>query len=163
MSGGSITAIQWREWRSPACPLPELLAVGDRKRFVEIADQIIGCFEADREAYHIGAGPGRQSLLVAQLTMRRRRRMQDQAAGVADIGEVREQVHALDQLDPGFVAAFDAESKDRTGTFWQVFSGELVERALLQPGIGDPGDARVVGKELGDTEGILDMAIHTQM
>src|SRR5271166_4905493 len=95
--------------------------------------------------------------------MRRRGGMQYQAAGVADIGEVREQAHALDQLDPGFVAALDAESEDRTGAFWQVFAGEVVKRALLQPSVGNPSDARMIDEELGDPEGIGDMAVHAQM
>src|SRR6516164_5883257 len=163
MSGGSITAIQWFGWRSSGCRHPETLPVGGCKRLVEIADQIVGGFETDREADHVGPGPGGRALLVGQLTMCRRRRMQDQAARVADIGEVREQAHALDQLDAGFVAASDAESEDCAGTFWQVFAAEVVKRALLEPSIGNPSDARMIDEELGDPKGIDDMAVHAQM
>ena len=35
------------------------------ERFVEIADQIFGGFEADREADDVGARPGRHALLIA--------------------------------------------------------------------------------------------------
>src|SRR5215472_5905196 len=76
---------------------------------------------------------------------------------------MREEVHALDQLDPCFVAALDAESEHRSRTLWQVFSGELVKWALLQSGVGDPGHARVVGEKFGDLQRIIDMAVHAQM
>jgi hypothetical protein len=63
--------------------------------------------------------------------MRRRGRVQYQAAGVAEIGEVREQLHTFVQFDPGLVAALDPKGEDRAGAFRQVFPGEVVERALL--------------------------------
>ena len=68
--------------------------------------------------------------------------MQDQAAGVADIGEMREQAHALDQLDPGLEAALDAEGEHRARAFRQVFLRQLVIGAVLEPGVGNPGDLR---------------------
>ena len=80
--------IQWFGWRSSGCRHPETLPVGCCKRRVEIGDQIVGGFEADREANDVGAGASGLTLLVAQLTMRRRSRVQDQAAGIADIGEM---------------------------------------------------------------------------
>src|SRR5271169_6479515 len=163
ISSGSIAAIKWFGWRSSGCRHPETLPVGCCKRLVEIADQVLGGFEADREANDVGGGAGRQALLVGQLAVRRRGGMQNQTAGVADIGEMREQAHALDQLDPGFVAALDAESEDRAGTFWQVFAGEVVKRALLQPSVGNPIDARMIDDDLGDPEGIPDLAVHAQM
>ena len=88
MSGGSITAIQWFGWRSSGCRHPETLPVGGCKRLVEIADQIVGGFETDRQTYDVGSGAGCLALLVGQLTMRRRGRMQNQAPGVADIGQM---------------------------------------------------------------------------
>ncbi len=89
MSVGSITAIQWFGWRSSGLSPPlSTLPVGCCKRLVEIADQVVGGFETDRQANDVGAGAGRQALLVGQLAMRRRGRMQNQTAGVADIGEV---------------------------------------------------------------------------
>ena len=59
MSGGSIMTIQWFGWRSSGCRQPETLPVGCCKRRVEIGDQVLGGFEADREANNVGAGAGR--------------------------------------------------------------------------------------------------------
>lgn len=63
-----------------------------RQRLVEVADQVLGAFEADREADHVRAGAGGLALFVAQLAVHRRGRVQNQAAGIADIREVREQL-----------------------------------------------------------------------
>src|SRR5271169_657287 len=49
------------------CPLLS----GRRQRLVEVADQVFGGFEADREAGDIRAGADRQRLLVARLAVRR--------------------------------------------------------------------------------------------
>ena len=59
--------------------------------------------------------------LGGQLAVRRRGGVQDQAAGVADIGEVREQLDVFDEPDPGLVAALDAEGEDRAGAFGRYF------------------------------------------
>ena len=103
---------------------------------------------------------GRGSLFVGELAMRRRSRVQDQAARVADIGQMREQPHALDQLDAGLVAALDAEGEHRARAFRQILLRELVIRAVLEAGVGNPGDLRVPAQKFGDLERILDMPLH---
>src|SRR5258708_31887285 len=95
--------------------------------------------------------------------MRRGGRVQYQAAGVADIGEVRKQPHALDELYTGFVTALHTEGEDRARTFRKIFSRERIEWAGLQPGIRDPGDARMAGKELRDLLGIGDVPLHAHV
>ena len=62
------------------------------QRLIQIPDQIVGRLEADRQAHDIVAGAGRDALLVGELAVRGRGRVQDQAARVADIGEMREQL-----------------------------------------------------------------------
>src|SRR5207249_2553784 len=83
-----------------------------------------------------------------------------EAAGIAYIGEVGEEAHALDELDAGFEAALDAEGEDGARPFRQVFLRELVIRAGFEPGVGNPGDALVAGEKLGDLLRILDVAVH---
>src|ERR1700746_2666787 len=89
------------ERRFPGCYFTVLTASGVRRGLsgeclVEVADQVFGTFEADRQADYVGRGRGRLTLLVAQLAVGRRGGVEDQAAGVADIGEVREQLDVLD-------------------------------------------------------------------
>ena len=49
--------------------------------------------------------------------------MDDQAAGVADIGEMAEQRHAVDQLDAGFIAALQAKGEHAARALGAIFLG----------------------------------------
>src|SRR5262249_34587906 len=110
-----------------------------RERLVEIADQVLRRFEADRQADDVRTGAGCLALIVRALAVGRRGGVQDQAARVADIGEMREQLHAFDKPDAGLVAALDPKREDRAGALRQVFAGEVMKRVVLEPGIRNPG------------------------
>src|SRR4051812_29125404 len=72
---------------------------------LEIGDDVFLVLDADREPHHVGAGAGLDLLGVAELAVRGGRRMDDQRAGVADVGEMREHPDVGDELDAGVVAA----------------------------------------------------------
>lgn len=132
------------------------------ERLVEIADDVVDALEADRKPQHVRPGAGGHLLLGAELAMRGRGRMDDQRAGVADVGEVREEIDGLDDLHARLVAALDADGEDRAGALRQVF---LRQRAILvrgQPGIGDPGNLRMAVEILGDLLRVLDVALHAE-
>src|SRR5690242_4026111 len=82
---------------APRGPCPSFaLAHRLREPIVEVADDVGNALDADRKAHHIGPGAGGDLLLLVELAMRRRRGMDDERAGVADIGEMREELDALD-------------------------------------------------------------------
>jgi hypothetical protein len=58
------------------------------KTLIEIAYQVFGSLNADRKPDHVRPGAGRQPLLIAQSPMRRAGGVQNEAAGIADIGEM---------------------------------------------------------------------------
>src|SRR5688572_17717401 len=89
--------------------------------------------------------------------------MNDEALAVADIGEVRKQLHVLDQLPAGIAAAFDAESEDRAGAFWQILLGERAIGARRQGRIVDPADRRMVTEEIRDFARVGNVALHSNM
>ena len=101
-------------------------------RLIQIPDQVVGRLEADRQADDVVAGPRGDALLVGELPMGGRGRMQNQASRVADIRQMREQAHAFDQLDAGLEAAFDAEGENGARAFRQVFPRELVIGASVR-------------------------------
>ncbi len=68
-----------------------------------------------------GPAPACDLLRVGELAVRGRGRMDDQRAGVADIGEVREQLDVGDELDAGVVAALEAEGEHRARALRHVF------------------------------------------
>ena len=67
------------------------------------------CSDADREAHEVGRDAARALVLLAELRVGGGGRMDGQALGVADVGEVREELQAVDELLPAVPAALDAE------------------------------------------------------
>ena len=65
-------------------------------------------------------------LLFGQLLVRGASRVDDQRLGVAHVGQVREQLDAVDEAAAGLEAALDAEGEDGAGAFGQVLAGQLV-------------------------------------
>ena len=94
--------------------------------------------------------------------MGRRGRVDDQRLGVADIGQVRQEFDAVDELLTGCSTALDAESEDGTGAFRQVFACQFMVAVVFQPGVIDPGDFRVILQVAGDGQGIGSMPVHAQ-
>src|SRR5260221_6029236 len=105
-----------------------------RQRLVEIGDDVGDALHPDREAHNVGTGTGGGLLRLGELAMGRRGRVEDERAGVADIGEVREELAALDDPDAGLVAAPDTEGEGRAGALGQVFPRQRVVWAGLEPG-----------------------------
>ena len=89
--------------------------------------------------------------------------MDDQAARVADIGEMAEQLDVADERDAGIVAALQPEGEHRAGALRAIALGERMEFVAGQPRIIHPGDL-VVGRDsqVGDRERIVAMALHAQ-
>ena len=79
-----------------------------------------------------GDTPAARCSSSRQLAVRRRRRMDDQRLRVADVGEMRQELHALDELDAGRGAAAHAEREDAAGAARQVAPREVAVTALRQ-------------------------------
>ena len=71
------------------------------QRLLEIGDDVVRRPRCRPTADHVRAGAGGDLLLVGQLAVRGRGRVDDQRAGVAEIGEMREQLQRLHQPDAG--------------------------------------------------------------
>ena len=109
-----------------------------------------------------GSTPRGALLLVAQLLVGRAGRVDDQRLGVADVGQVREQLQPLDEAPAGLEAAPDAEGEDRAGAFGQVALGQCAVGAVRQRRVVDPGDSRVRVQECGHRPRVGDVALHAQ-
>ena len=81
-----------------------------------------------------GPAPAGNLLLVGKLAVRGRGRVDDQRLGVADIGQMREQLQRLDELHAGLVAALQAEGEDGAGAVRRVFLLQRVVRVAGRPG-----------------------------
>src|SRR3954469_10073847 len=118
--------------RSPSGPASTLRR---REALLEIGDDVILVLEPDRKAHHVGPGAGLHLLRVGELAVRGRGRMNDERAGIADIGEMREQLHVRDELHAGVVAALEPESEDRAGALGHVFLRKIVVAVAGEPGV----------------------------
>ena len=104
----------------PGMTVKLLPSLQRRERLLEIADDVLRILDADREPHHVRAGARLDLLRVGELAVRRRGRVDDQRARVADIGEVREQLQVGDELDAGLVAALEAEGEHGAGALRHV-------------------------------------------
>src|SRR5262245_29742711 len=90
----------------------------------EIPDQIVDGLCADREANRTRSHSGGLQLVVVQLSMRRTRRVNDQALRVADVRQVRPQRDTANEILTGLAAAAAIEREDGTRSTRQVFVHE---------------------------------------
>ena len=71
---------------------------------IQVGQDVVQRLDADREPDKVGRDAGRVLLLLAQLLVRRRGGMDGQAARVANVGQVAEQLQVLDKRAPGLDA-----------------------------------------------------------
>src|SRR5687768_5539783 len=76
---------------------PISILLGRAKRLVEVPQQVVGVLQADREPDHLGQDASGALLGLAELLMGRAGGVDDQRLGVADVGEVREELQSLDE------------------------------------------------------------------
>ena len=70
------------------------------ERLRNILENIVGMFEANREAHVAGCDAGCELLLGRQLLMRGGGRMDGERARVADVGDMVEEFERVDELAP---------------------------------------------------------------
>ena len=133
-----------------------------RKSLVEIPLDVIQILNADGEPDHIGFDAGGRLLFGAQLLMGGRSRMDDQATGVADVGQVREELEAVDKLAAGIVTALDAKAEHGAGALGQVLLGQCVIGTGLEARVLHPFDEAVPFEEFGDGLCVGHVAIHAR-
>ena len=88
--------------------------------------------------------------------------MNDQRAGVADIGQMREQFHIGHQLHAGVVAALETDGQHRAAALRRIFFGERVIFVAGETRIAHPGHLRPLRQPFGNGERVVGMALHAQ-
>src|SRR3546814_14464614 len=90
-------------------------------------------------------------LLFGELAMRCRCGVNDQAARIADIGEVAQQFDRVHQLHARVIAALHAEGEESARALGGIFLLQLVRRVVVEARIGNRSEERRVGKECVST------------
>ena len=92
--------------------------------------------------------------------------MDDEAARVADVGQVGEELQRVDEPPARratvAVGGAEAEREHRPGPPAEVLARQGVLRMILEPGVGHPGHPRVVAKEPRHAERVGGVALHAE-
>src|SRR5215470_11941282 len=83
---------------------------GGRETALDVGDNVVDVLNTDGQANVAVRHPGRALFLGRKLRMRRARRMDREAAGVADIGDVIEELQGIDEPPSGLDAAREFET-----------------------------------------------------
>ena len=106
-----------------------------------------------------GRDPGSELLFGRELRMGRGCRMDDQAAHVADVGEMAEQADPVDERATGVNPALQFEGEHGSHPLRGVLFRQCVPGAGRQAGVVDGRDVIVAVEPLRDRLGVLDVAL----
>src|SRR2546421_7810089 len=133
------------------------------QRLIDVPENIIERFESDRQPDHFRRNTGGTLLFFVELAMRGRRRMNDQRLGIADIGQMRQELDRLDESHAGRGASFDAKSKDASRTSREVALRQRLVAISLQQRVADPVDTGMRSEMPSDGQCRLTVAWHAQV
>ena len=106
-----------------------LLIHAFRQRLVQVPQDVFDIFDADAQADEIGRHAGGDLFLLAQLAVGGGGGMDGQALGIAHVGQVAEQLQALDEASCRLPAPpLMPKPRIAPGPFGQVFLGQLDNR-----------------------------------
>src|SRR6202166_4956667 len=130
---------------------------------IEIPQNVLNFFDAHGEADHVVADATSAFFVVAQLLVRRRRRMYPQTLGIADVSQMRKKLQAFDETLAGLEPAANAEAHDGARSLRKIFLRQRIITAGGQAGIIHPCYPRVAGKKARDFQRVAGMTVHAQL
>src|SRR5689334_16678457 len=133
-------------------------AGGGAEAALEIPDQVIAGFDTDGEADGAGGDAGGGQLVVFELAVGGAGGMDDEALGVADVGEMAPERERFDEALAGRTAARDVEGEDRARAARQILLREGMVRAGGEAGVAHALHLGMAFEEGGDGKRVLDVA-----
>lgn len=127
---------------------------------VEIGEDVVDVFDADGESNQLGRDACRALLVLGELGMSSRGRLDRKGFRVADVGEVFEKLEGIDEFRAGRSTALDAEDDHRATFPAEIFTVKIGLAIPWETGVADPVDGRVVLEVLGNGERIFAMTLH---
>src|SRR3569833_2990570 len=102
------------------------------------------------------------TLLLGQLLVGGGPRVDGERLGVADVGEVGDELAAVDDLAAGGAAALDAEAEHAAAAAREVLPGQRVGRVAGQARVRHPADVGALLQVLGEALGVVGVALGAQ-
>lgn len=113
----------------------------------------------DRDTDQVFGNARVDLLLVCQLLVRGRPGVNRQSLGVADVGQVRNKLEAVDDLASRVGATLDADAEHAAEPALEVLLGVFVGTVALEAGVRHPADVGAVLEVAGEREGVLRVAL----
>src|SRR5271157_13454 len=135
---------------------------GHAQGLVQIREDVVDVLDTDAQANELGSDTSLTLLPLVELRVSGRRGVNSQALGIADIGQVREELQRVDELGPRLPASLDAEDDHGSALATEVFPVEREHGVVFQAGEPHPVHLRVRLQEDRDGPGILTVAFHPQ-
>src|SRR6478735_3897693 len=88
-------------------------STGSGEAGLEVGDDVLDRLQADRQPHETGLDAGGHLLLLGELRVGGGRRMDGEAADVADVGHVAVQRQGVDEARAGLLATLDDEGGHR--------------------------------------------------
>lgn len=129
------------------------------KPLFEVGHDVVQGFNAHGESHEVGTDAGRELLLLTQLRMRGRRRVNGETLRVTDVGEKAKETQALYETSPRVGTALDTKGNDGTTTLGQVLLLPSMPGTRRETGVPHPRDICVRLKPLRDCRCIRDVAL----
>ena len=129
---------------------------------MHVGNLLLGVLDAHGEADEVLGEVGGLELLGRELGVRGGGGVDDEGLGVTHVGQVREELHVVDDLQAGVAAALDAEDDDAAEAVLEDAGRGLVTRVVLQARVAHPADLGVALEELGHGEGVVAVALNAQ-
>ena len=138
------------------------MSANSRESLFEVPEEVLRVLEANGEADGARADASGDQFVVRELAMGGAGGVDDEALGVADVGEVGEQAHAADEVLAGLAAAIEVEAEHGAGAAGEVLRHEPVVFRASEARVAYLGHVAAPGQPLGDGAGVADVAVHAQ-
>lgn len=137
-------------------------SVGGLEGLLKVGNDVVNVLGADGDANEVLGDARVLLLLVGELLVRRGPGVDGEGLGVADVGQVADELEAVDDLGAGGGAALDTDGEDTAVPAGEVLGGRLVGGVRGQAGVGDPVDVLVLLEPLGEGEGVGGVTLGTE-
>ena len=135
---------------------------GGSQGLVQVSDEIFDVLNTHRQTHHVGSGAGGNLLLLRELAVSGGGRVDDQTAGIPEIGHVAEVLEVVHQLDARVIASLHGKSEETTCASGAHVLDTGVVRGTLQASVGDEVHSGVFLQPFGDGLGVSTVLLHAQ-
>jgi hypothetical protein len=127
-----------------------LLLLGENQSLGKVLLDVLDVLDTHRDTDVVLINSGSLLLLQGKLLMGGGGWVNDQGPDISNVGKVRGELNAVNELDARGPSSLDAESEHTAKAVLEILLGVLVIRVRLKSRVGDIRNLRALGKPLGE-------------